>query len=366
MHLALYRKFRPKTFNEVVGQDHIVNTLINQVNSQRVGHAYLFTGTRGTGKTSCAKIFAKAINCLNPINGSPCGKCQACLEIEQANNIDVLEIDAASNNGVNEIRELREKIKYPPIYGKYKVYIIDEVHMLTDSAFNALLKTLEEPPAHAVFILATTEAHKLPATILSRCMRFDFRLVDKETLKKLLVKILDKLGISYDEQSVDAIATAGEGSVRDMLSVADCIVAFSNNEISYDKTINILGSSDRDIILQLSENIISGNLGGVLETINEIYVSGKNIVALTKEMTVNFKDLLVIKTCNGASKILNLPANIYERLNTLAQKIDSQKLITFMQKFSEIESELKYALSPRTLLEIVCLECASLDNLKKN
>ncbi len=366
MHLALYRKFRPKTFDEVVGQDHIVNTLINQVNSQRVGHAYLFTGTRGTGKTSCAKIFAKAINCLSPINGSPCGKCQACVEIEQANNIDVLEIDAASNNGVNEIRELREKIKYPPIYGKYKVYIIDEVHMLTDSAFNALLKTLEEPPAHAVFILATTEVHKLPATILSRCMRFDFRLVDKETLKNLLIKILSKLEISYDEQSVDAIATAGEGSVRDMFSVADCVVAFSNNKITYDKTVCVLGTSDRDIVLKLSENIISGNLGGVLETINEIYISGKNIVALAKEMTVNFKDLLVIKSCNNASKILNLPINIYEKLNVLSQKIETHRLIAFMQKFSEIESELKYALSPRTLLEIVCLECASLDNLKKN
>ena len=366
MYLALYRKFRPKTFNEVVGQNHIVDTLINQVNSGRINHAYLFTGTRGTGKTSCAKIFAKAINCLNPINGSPCGKCEVCKNIDQANNVDVLEIDAASNNGVNEIRELRENIKYTPIYGKYKVYIIDEVHMLTDSAFNALLKTLEEPPAHAVFILATTEVHKLPATILSRCMRFDFRLVEKNVLKNLLCNILDNMHISYDEQSVDAISSAGEGSVRDMLSIADCVVAFSNGQITYEKTTSVLGSSDRDLVLTLSENIIEGNLGKVLEIINDIYSSGKNLIALSKEMTVNFKDLLVIKNCSNAKEILNVPNNIFERLVIISQKIETEKLIKFMQKFSEIESELKYALSPRTLLEIVCLECASLDNLKKN
>ena len=366
MYLAIYRKYRPKTFDEVVGQSHIVNTLINQVSLGKISHAYLFTGTRGTGKTSCAKIFAKAINCLNPLNGSPCGRCEVCKNLDQVNNIDVLEIDAASNNGVNEIRELREKIKYPPIHGKYKVYIIDEVHMLTDSAFNALLKTLEEPPAHAVFILATTEVHKLPATILSRCMRFDFRLVDKSTLKNLLIKIFNDMQISYDEQSVDIIASAGEGSVRDMLSVADCVVAFGGNSITYDKTISVLGASDREVVLKLSESIIDGNLGKVLECVNEVYISGKNLIALNKEMTINFKDMLVIKNCNNAKEILNLPENIFDALVKISQKIETDKLIKFMQKFSEIESELKYALSPRTLFEIVCLECASLDNLKKN
>ena len=366
MYLALYRKFRPKTFDQVIGQDHITNTLINQVKTGQIGHAYLFTGTRGTGKTSCAKIFAKAINCMNPQNGSPCGQCDACKAIEQANNIDVLEIDAASNNGVNEIRELREKIKYPPIHGDFKVYIIDEVHMLTDSAFNALLKTLEEPPRHAVFILATTEVYKLPATILSRCMRFDFRLVGTELLCGLIQNIFDQLNISYDKQSVEAIAVAGEGSVRDALSVADCVVAFSGNKITYEKTMEILGKSDRDVVIKLADNIIDGDLGAVLETINDIYSSGKNLIALGKEITVYFKDLLVAKNCNDAKKMLNVSEETFNKISLQAQKISVEKLITFMQKFSAVEAELKYALSPKTLIEIVALECASLDNQKKN
>ncbi|MBR1984188.1 MAG: DNA polymerase III subunit gamma/tau [Clostridia bacterium] len=366
MYLALYRKFRPKTFDNVIGQNHITNTLTNQVKTGQISHAYLFTGTRGTGKTSCAKIFAKAINCLNPQNGSPCGQCEVCRAIDEANNIDVLEIDAASNNGVNEIRELREKIKYPPIYGKYKVYIIDEVHMLTDSAFNALLKTLEEPPKHAVFILATTEVYKLPATILSRCMRFDFRLVGIELLTGLIKNIFDQLSITYDNESVEAIAVAGEGSVRDALSVADCVVAFSDKEITYAKTMEILGKSDKDVVIKLADNIISGNLGGVLETINDIYASGKNLIALGKEITVFFKDLLVIKNCNEAKKMLNVSTETFEKMKNQADRVSVEKLIQFMQKFSAIEAELKYALSPKTLIEIVSLECASLDNLKKN
>jgi len=366
MYLALYRKFRPKTFDEVVGQQHITNTLINQVSSGQIGHAYLFTGTRGTGKTSCAKIFAKAINCLNPQNGSPCGKCEVCKALDDPSNVDVLEIDAASNNGVNEIRELREKIKYPPIHGKYKVYIIDEVHMLTDSAFNALLKTLEEPPKHAVFILATTEVYKLPATILSRCMRFDFRLIDLKTLTSLLTKILTNIGVKYDDQSVEAIALAGEGSVRDMLSVADCVVAFSGNEITYEKTMQILGNSDREDVATLVKNILTSNLGGVLETINNIASSGKNLIALSKELTTFFKDLLVVKNCANAKGILNVSENSFNEMCSLAEMASAEKLITFMQKFSGNEAELKYALSPRTLLEITCLECASWDNLKKN
>ncbi len=367
MHQALYREFRPKVFSEVVGQDHIVSALINQVTSGNIGHAYLFVGSRGTGKTSCAKIFSKAINCLQPVAGSPCGKCETCLALDDPSNIDILEIDAASNNGVDEVRALREKIKYPPIHGKFKVYIIDEVHMLTDSAFNALLKTLEEPPSHAVFILATTEVFKLPATILSRCMRFDFKLVATSDLQNILRKVFTTSKITCDEASIEAIALAGEGSVRDALSVADCVVAFGGNNITFDKTITILGSNDRKSVIMLCNKIFEKDLGGVLEMINDIALAGKNLVSLCKEITVNIKDLLVIKNCGDkARKILMVTSDTYEELVKSAEKVQTSDLIEFLKKFSGIESELKYALSPRTLIELTSLECASIGSVKKN
>lgn len=366
MYLALYRKFRPKTFNEVIGQEHITSTLINQVKTGQIGHAYLFTGSRGTGKTSCAKIFAKAINCLNSSDGSPCGKCEVCKSLEDPSNIDILEIDAASNNGVNEIRELREKIKYPPINAKYKVYIIDEVHMLTDSAFNALLKTLEEPPKHAVFILATTEVYKLPATILSRCMRFDFRLVDTSLLINHLKNVFNSIGVTYDEASLQAIAVAGEGSVRDTLSIADCVLAFSGENITINNTLEILGASDKQIVSSLADKIINKDLGGVLETINDIYSSGKNLISVGKEITIHFKNLLVIKSCSNFEKMLNVSKETLQALENQANKTTVEDLLFYMQKFSGIEAELKYALSPKTLIELTALECASLNNEKKN
>ena len=366
MHLALYRKFRPKTFDEVIGQDHIVRALKNQVITGQIGHAYLFTGTRGTGKTTCAKIFAKAINCLSPVDGSPCLKCESCKALDELNSVDILEIDAASNNGVDEIRALREKVKYPPINGKYKVFIIDEVHMLTDSAFNALLKTLEEPPKHAVFILATTEAYKLPATILSRCMRFDFRLVSKELLKEHIKNVFNAIGVKYDEKSIDAIASSGEGSVRDTLSVADSVVAFCSNLVTYDKVVDILGSNDIDSVLDLTDKIIDKDIGGVLTTIDNLCKIGKNLIALGKELSVHFKDLLVIKNCDNAKDILGFSKETFNRYFNQAQKTSGEQLLSFMEKFCGIESELKYALSPRTLIELTCLECASYDTLKKN
>ena len=243
-YLALYRKYRPETFDKLIGQDSITKTLVNQITTDRLGHAYLFTGSRGTGKTSCAKIFSKAINCQSPINGSPCGKCLACKTLSDPSNLDISEIDAASNNGVDEMRDLREKVQYPPVSCKYKVYIIDEVHMLTGAAFNALLKTLEEPPKHAIFILATTEAHKIPATILSRCMRFDFSLISTERIARLISGIYDEIGKEYDEEAVTAIAKAGEGSIRDALSIADTALSFSQGKLSYDDVAEILGTTN--------------------------------------------------------------------------------------------------------------------------
>jgi DNA polymerase-3 subunit gamma/tau len=245
-YLALYRRYRPVDFESLIGQDYIVRTLKNQILTDKIGHAYLFTGTRGTGKTTVAKIFAKAINCLSPKNGSPCGECEVCKALLDPSNLDVIEIDAASNNGVNEIRDLREKVQYPPVNGRYKVYIVDEVHMLTSAAFNALLKTLEEPPRHAVFILATTEVHKIPATILSRCMRFDFKLVPTKQIAELIASIYDSENKQYEKEAVYAIALAGEGSVRDALSVADMAMSFTEGKLLYDDVMEVLGSTNAE------------------------------------------------------------------------------------------------------------------------
>ena len=366
MTLALYRRFRPKVFGEVIGQDSIVTALTNQVAKGNIGHAYLFTGTRGTGKTSCAKILAKAVNCLSPINGSPCGECDACKSLSSENSMDIIEIDAASNNGVDEIRALRDSVKYPPINVRYKVYIIDEVHMLTDSAFNALLKTLEEPPAHVIFILATTEPYKLPKTILSRCARFDFKLVSKEDLISQVRKVFDAISVKYDEESLALIADAGEGSVRDTLSVADCVVAFSGDNITVDKTLEILGTSDKKSVNKLTDAIIDKDLGGVLSTIDEIVSSGTNLVALNKELITHFKDLLVIKTCKNYHKMLSVTKDNLEVMERQAASLDTAAMLAFMQKFSALDQSLKYALSPRNLVELACLECASFDMSKKN
>ena len=276
-HLVLYRNFRPKNFDEVIGQDHIVKTLKNQVENNSFGHAYLFCGTRGTGKTSTAKIFARAVNCLNPQNGNPCGMCENCKSNLNGGNLDIIEIDAASNNRVDEIRDLRDKIGYLPSVNKYKVYIVDEVHMLTDSAFNALLKTLEEPPQHALFILATTEPHKLPATILSRCMRFDFKLVSDQDLIKHLRYVFDKSNITYDEESLKLIASAGEGSVRDTLSVAEMCSAYCSNNITYDKCLECLGITDSTTILNLTKCIITKDAKNLLLMLDSLKNQGKKV-----------------------------------------------------------------------------------------
>ena len=254
-YLAFYRTFRPVSFDTVVRQEHIVRTLKNRIQSNKIGHAYLFCGPRGTGKTTLAKIFARAINCEHPVDGSPCGKCPTCRALADGANMDISEIDAASNNGVDEMRDLREKVQYPPVAGRYKVYIIDEVHMLTASAFNAVLKTLEEPPAHAVFILATTEPQKIPATILSRCMRFDFKLIPQKDLEGLVKSVLDKTGKEYEEEAVAAIARAGAGSARDSLSIADMCASYSTGKLTYEDVNAVLGSADFFTVAEIAESI---------------------------------------------------------------------------------------------------------------
>ena len=365
-HIALYRKYRPKTFDEVIGQEHITKTLQNQIMNGQVGHAYLFTGTRGTGKTSVAKIFARAVNCLNPVHGSACGECENCKRLQQENDINIIEMDAASNNKVDDIRNIREKVRFAPVGAKYKVYIVDEVHMLTDSAFNALLKTLEEPPAHVIFILATTEVHKLPQTILSRCVRFDFRLVSVDELSKHLAKIFDKEKISYDEESLKIIASAGEGSVRDTLSIADSIASYCQGNITKEKTLQVLGTTDHDLIINFFDKINEKDVGGVLGLIDEIEKEGKNLAVFAKDLSKHSRNLLVCKSCKNAEEILNLTDDVLEMYKTQAEKFEEKDLIRYMQVFSSAESELRYTLSVRLLLETTCLTAMLGLDAKKN
>lgn len=356
MYLALYRKYRPRTFNEVIGQDHIVKTLINQIKLDKISHAYLFCGSRGTGKTSTAKIFAKAINCVNSKDGSPCLECDVCKSLD-GTNIDVLEIDAASNNGVDEIRELREKVKYPPVVGKYKVYIIDEVHMLSTSAFNALLKTLEEPPAHTVFVLATTEVHKLPATILSRCLRFDFKLVSLEELSSLLKKVLDSEKVKYDEQAINIIARAGEGSVRDTLSIADRCVSFAGDELTYQKVLAVLGVSEREVLIKVTDHILTKNVGEALVELDKVLSQGKSPLVFSNDLISYFRDLLLVYTLGDASReIVVVKDDIFEKMKAQATKENYAVMVKAIEVLSEIEQELRYSVQPRIVLETAIIK----------
>lgn len=368
-HLALYRKYRPKTFEEVVGQEHITRAIENQIANGKIGHAYLFTGSRGIGKTSIARIFARAVNCENNINGSPCGECPTCKRLEKENDINIIEIDAASNNRVDDVREIREKVKFLPVGAKYKVYIIDEVHMLTDSAFNALLKTLEEPPSHVIFILATTEVHKLPATILSRCVRFDFRLVSVADLTKVLINVLDKEEIKYDLEALKLIAAAGEGSVRDTLSIADCVCAYSNGSINKEDVLKVLGTTDYDVLLKYYDLLLDRDVGGLLSYIDEIDKQGKNLSVFVKELSKHARNLLICLTCKEPNKLLVLPEEVFAKYQQQAKNSEEKKLITYLQTFASAENELRYTLSPRLLLETLSLSAMlgqSGDEVKKN
>ena len=358
-YLALYRKYRPRTFDEVVGQEHITETLKHQVLSGNINHAYLFTGSRGTGKTSTAKIFAKAVNCVNNINGSPCFECDVCKSLDDPSNVDIMEIDAASNNRVDEIRDIREKVKFLPVNGKYKVYIIDEVHMLTDQAFNALLKTLEEPPAHIIFILATTEVHKLPQTILSRCMRFDFRLVPVATLMNLTKKVFDSENITYSEEALKLISLAGEGSCRDTLSIADCVSAFAQGNVTLEATQRVLGASDTNEYVKLFNAINEKDVGKSLSVLQSNFDKGKNMIVFAKDCTLHARNLLVMKNCPTNEEMLTLPTSTKMLLKDQAEKISNDNLMEYMKIFSSIEAEMKYALSPKTLLETAIITAIS-------
>ena len=355
-HLALYRKFRPATFDAIVRQEHVVRVLVNQIERGEVGHAYLFTGPRGTGKTSVARIFARAINCEHPVNGSPCGKCATCLALADG-SLDIVEIDAASNNGVNEMRDLREKVQYPPVSCRYKVYIIDEVHMLTDSAFNALLKTLEEPPAHAVFILATTEPHKIPATILSRCMRLDFKLIPEEDLEKHLAGILDEMGRAYEPEAVAAIARAGAGSDRDMLSIAEMCLAYGD-KLTYAGVTSVLGSADFATNAAIVSAMLSADLGGTLAAAERALCEGKGVGVVLRDLLELLNRVAVAKACPNAEKLLSLPKEMFSEIKRIADGADGAAILRATDILVGVETELRFASSPRISLETALLRIA--------
>ena len=355
-HLSLYRKYRPATFDKIVRQEHVVRVLTNQIERGEVGHAYLFTGPRGTGKTSVARIFARAVNCEHPVNGSPCGKCPTCLALAD-NSLDITEIDAASNNGVGEMRDLREKVQYPPVSGKYKVYIVDEVHMLTDSAFNALLKTLEEPPAHAIFILATTEPHKIPATILSRCMRLDFKLIPEEDLETHLKRILDGMGKEYEEEAVSAIARAGAGSDRDMLSIAEMCIAYED-KLTYRGVSEVLGAADFSETLALAEALLISDMPTALEVVERILSAGKSVGVLLKDLMAQLNRIAVAKTCRTTEKLLSLPKEQFVKLKAVAEKADGRAVLRATEVLAKAETDMRFVSSPRVCLETAVMRIA--------
>lgn len=353
MYQTLYRKYRPNTFNEVVGQDIIIKTLKNEINNNHLNHAYLFTGPRGTGKTSIAKILAKTINCDNLVDCIPCDKCVNCTQINNKKNTDIIEIDAASNNGVDEIRELKSKVNLVPSTGKYKVYIIDEVHMLTIGAFNALLKTLEEPPSHIIFILATTDPHKIPTTILSRCQRFDFKKISINNLVNRLKKVTVKEQIDIEDKAILEIARLADGGMRDALSILDQVVAFSENKITIKDVHEVNGTLSKEKMIVLLKNIIESKLAEELNQLDELNDNGKNLVKLTEEFIVLLRDILLYKTAPTyfGENYINI-----EILKDISQEINEDELIYMIKKFNDTLNQMRNSNNPKLLLELLIIE----------
>ncbi len=326
---ALYRKYRPATFSDVVGQDHITKTLKNELDCGKVVHAYLFTGTRGTGKTTCAKILAKAVNCLSPVNGDPCGECEICRSVALDEISDIVEMDAASNNGVDDIRELREQVNFTPATCKYRVYIIDEVHMLSGAAFNALLKTLEEPPEHVVFILATTEVHKLPATILSRCQRFDFRRIDSAEIVSRLKYVAKNEGLNLTDDAATLIASAADGGMRDALSILD-LCASTGSDITEDTVANVCSMAGNDYLIKLADLIKSHSTEQALMLIDELHNSSVDMLRLLSELTGHFRDLMIVKVVKGNQKPIVCSSSKMKALELQAQNFDIKEIMSIL------------------------------------
>ena len=352
-YTALYRKWRPRVFGDVKGQDHIVTTLQNQIRSERIGHAYLFCGTRGTGKTSVAKIFAKAVNCEHPEDGSPCGECPSCQQIQAGTSLNVVEIDAASNNGVENIREIRDQVQYPPTEGKYRVYIIDEVHMLSTGAFNALLKTLEEPPSYVIFILATTEVHKIPITVLSRCQRYDFRRITVDTIADRLKELTDAEGMAVEDRALRYVAKAGDGSMRDALSLLDQCAAFHYGETpTYENVLDVLGAVDNRVFRELFGALRNGQTKECILRLEEMVIQGRELSQFVADFIWFLRNLLILKTADEAEELLDMSEDNLKQLREDAALADENVLMRYIRVFSEVLNQIRFAAQKRVLVEL--------------
>ncbi|WFA08406.1 DNA polymerase III subunit gamma/tau [Tissierella sp. Yu-01] len=359
MYQALYRKYRPKTFNEVLGQEHITRTLRQQVLKGNIGHAYLFSGTRGTGKTSAAKILSRAVNCLNPQDGNPCNECEICRGILDESIMDVIEMDAASNNSVDDVRDLKEKVIYPPSRARYKVYIIDEVHMLSKGAFNALLKTLEEPPKHLIFILATTEPERLPQTILSRCQRFDFKRITNRDIVENMRSITKELEINIDDKALNLIARNSDGAMRDALSLLDQCISFNNEVISYEDATNILGIANKYLIFEMVKDINEKNLEKALFKVDEIIQNGKDINQFIKDLIRHFRDLMVAKTSRNPAEIME--SEDVEEYIEQSNGVSLEYILNSLDILNNAEAKGKWSTQPRIILEMAVIKLVSLE-----
>jgi len=356
-YTALYRKWRPDNFDDVKGQEHVVTTLKNQIIADRIGHAYLFCGTRGTGKTTIAKIFAKAVNCESPVDGSPCGKCEMCKSISENRSMNVIEIDAASNNGIDYIRQIRDDVKHPPIQGRYTVYIIDEVHALSKDAFNALLKTLEEPPSYIIFIMATTEVQSVLPTIVSRCQRFDFKRISIETITDRLSELANAEGIQVDEKALRYIAKSADGGMRDALSMMDmCISFYYGKELTYDKVLEVLGAVDTEVFSELLRYVMFGNIKEAFKIIENAVFEGRDLTQFVIDFTWYLRNLMLTKTSDDdIEEILGVTSESYARLRREADAVELDVIMRYIRIFSELSNDIKYATQKRVMLEMAVI-----------
>ncbi|WP_251862135.1 DNA polymerase III subunit gamma/tau [Clostridium sp. Marseille-Q2269] len=360
-YTALYREWRPRTFKDVVGQKHITVTLKNQVIEKRIAHAYLFCGTRGTGKTSTAKILSKAVNCLNPKDGEPCNECEICKKINSGTLMDVIEMDAASKRKLEDIKEVIENVKYPPQEGKNKVYIMDEVHMLTQEAVNAFLKTLEEPPSNVIFILATTDPQKLPITILSRCQRFDFRRIKNEEIFERLRSIVSEQGIYADDKSLNLIARMSDGAMRDALSILDQVISTGDGKVEYDQVLDMLGLVTNENLLRLTNSIIEKDVEASMRTIEDIVLSGKDIYNFIKDMITHLRNILMVKISNNPNEILDMSSENIDLVKEQAEKIRIEEIMRNIRILQEAEQQSKWVKQSRIYLELAVLKMCKIE-----